>query len=79
VGVWWARGGNETGKVRCGSLVGRGRDGRAVRCRGRRKRRAMVSRAALDVSTTEERSQMRELSRARCVVFLVWRRHRTRP
>jgi hypothetical protein len=59
------------GEVRCGSLVERGRDGRAVRCRGRRKGRAMFSRAALDVSTIEQRSQMRKLSRARCVVFLV--------
>lgn len=41
--------------------------------------RAMDSCAALDVWLIEQGFQMRELSRVRCVVFLVWRRHRTRP
>ena len=39
----------------------------------------MVSRAALNFSMVQRRSERRKLTRVRCVVFLVWQRHRTRP
>jgi hypothetical protein len=79
VDLWRARGRNETREARRGSVLGRGCDGRAVRCRGRRKRREVDSRVALGVLVTEQRSQKRKLRRTRWFVFLVWRRHRIWP
>jgi hypothetical protein len=50
-------------EARRGILAGRGRGGRAVRCRGQHRRSAIDSGGALDIFIVEQRSQKRKLRR----------------